>query len=119
MNLETKTVHFMTNTNQGGEFQSEGFKLSEEKQAAFEKIVNEKYGGNLHQALEKAIDYFIVYENSNGMKTVSEKLKEIQDKIERMRAASTQISSTLRNINQTNAQIQQNLKENDSKKESS
>ncbi|MDX2130272.1 MAG: hypothetical protein SFU91_14655 [Chloroherpetonaceae bacterium] len=107
----------MINTEQNGDFPSDAFKLSDEKQAAFEKIVNDKYGGNLHKALEKAIDYFIVYENSNGMKSVSEKLREIQEKIERMRAASSQITSTIKNINQTNAQIQQNLKDNASKKE--
>ena len=85
--------------------------LEESKREAFYKVVLEKYDGDMHAALRKAIDYFLMYEQSTSLKSVSEKLKEIQDKISNIRNMNAKITDTLKDINQKNSLIQQKRQE--------
>jgi 23S rRNA maturation mini-RNase III len=83
------------------------FQLEESKRDAFYKVVLEKYDGDMHAALRKAIDYFLMYEQSTSLKSVSEKLKEIQEKISNIRNMNAKITDTLKDINEKNSLIQE------------
>lgn len=82
-------------------------KLDPQKEREFFEIVQEKYSGDLHAALRRAIEYFLIYEKSRNLKQVSETLREIQGKISRIREMSSQISDTMKVINETNARIKE------------
>lgn len=76
------------------------FELDPNKADTFYKIVGEKYDGDLHRALKQAIDYFIIYEKSPGLKHVSETMKEIEGKISEIRNMNYELSSALRTLNE-------------------
>lgn len=82
-------------------------KLDPQKEQEFCEIVQKKYNGDLHAALRQAIEYFLIYEKSRNLKQVSETLREIQGKISRIREMSSQISDTMKVINETNARIKE------------
>jgi peptidoglycan hydrolase CwlO-like protein len=100
----------MTSTNAPNDdspFGDMHLKLDPQKEQEFFAIVREKYNGDLHAALRRAIEYFLVYEKSRNLKQVSETLREIQGKISRIREMSAQISDTMKSINETNARIKE------------
>lgn len=88
-------------------FRNGHLQLDPQKQQEFFKLVKEKYNGDLYAALRRAIDYFLVYERSANLKRVSETLQEIQGKILRIREMSSQISDTMKSINETNARLKE------------
>jgi septal ring factor EnvC (AmiA/AmiB activator) len=88
-------------------FNQSEFKLDPQKEAEFYKIVDEKYGGDLHLALGRAVDYFLMHEKSRSLKQVSETLREIQGKISHIREMTSQLSTTVKDINETNAKLQE------------
>ncbi|MBC8043021.1 MAG: hypothetical protein IAF08_06210 [Rhizobacter sp.] len=92
--------------------QMEEFKLDPKKQEAFEKIVNEKYGGDLHKALRRAIDYFLMYEKSSSLTKVSDTLKEIEGKLSKIREMNSQLSDKLKTINETKETLQHRAAQN-------
>jgi hypothetical protein len=83
-------------------------KLAPDKRDAFFKLVQERYNGDLQAALERAIDYFLMYERATGARHVADTLKQIQDKISTIREMNSQITDTLRDINAKTAQLNQN-----------
>ncbi|KER09140.1 MAG: hypothetical protein HY22_13500 [[Candidatus Thermochlorobacteriaceae] bacterium GBChlB] len=88
-------------------FSDTDFKLDPQKEAEFYKIVEEKYGGDLHAALHRAVDYFLMHEKSRSLKQVSDTLREIQGKISHIREMTSQLSNTVKDINETNAKLQE------------
>ncbi|MCS7012627.1 MAG: hypothetical protein RMI34_05290 [Chloroherpetonaceae bacterium] len=92
---------------QADPFRNGHLRLDPNKQKEFFKLVQEKYNGDLYAALRRAIDYFLVYEKSANLKRVSETLQEIQSKILRIKEMSSQISDTMKTINETNARLRE------------
>ncbi|MFN3394353.1 MAG: hypothetical protein ACK424_07340, partial [Candidatus Thermochlorobacter sp.] len=88
--------------NDASAFSDVGLKLDPQKELEFRELVQKKYNGDLHAALRQAIEYFLIYEKSRNLKQVSETLREIQGKISRIREMSSQISDTMKVINETN-----------------
>jgi len=80
------------------------FQLDPKKHEAFMKIVNEKYNGDLHAAVKRAIDYFLMYENSQSLQNVGATLNEIKDKIAKIREMNTQISERLKTTSELRRQ---------------
>lgn len=76
------------------------FELDPTKAETFYKIVGDKYNGDLHLALKRAIDYFIIYEKSPGLKNVSDTMKEIEGKISEIRNMNSELTSALRTLNE-------------------
>jgi|GEM_PF-1236281 peptidoglycan hydrolase CwlO-like protein len=100
----------MTSTNSpngDSPFGNMRLKLDPQKEREFFAIVQEKYDGDLHAALRRAIEYFLMCEKSRNLKQVSETLREIQGKISRIREMSAQISDAMKSINETNARIKE------------
>lgn len=82
------------------------FKLEPKKQEEFEKIVQEKYGGDLHRALRRAIDYFLMYEKSAALSKVSDTLKEIEGKLSKIREMNSSLADKVKDITQTKESLQ-------------
>lgn len=93
------------------------FELDPSKAETFYKIVGEKYDGDLRLALKQAIDYFIIYEKSPGLKNVSETMKEIEGKISEIRNMNYELSGALRTLNEKAERIRK-LKDDQEKRAS-
>jgi methyl-accepting chemotaxis protein len=93
---------------------SRDFKIDEDKSEAFMKIVQDKYDGDVHRALKRAIDYFLMYESRTSLKQVADKIEDIRDKISNIREMNNQLNSTLETINKKTEQIR-NLQSNSQK----
>ncbi len=90
---------------------SSDFQLTDEASETFMKIVQEKYNGDIHEALKRAIDYFLMYETRPSLKNVADKIEDIREKISNIREMNNQLNSTLESINQKTRQIR-NLQNN-------
>ena len=88
--------------------------LDPQKAEAFHKIVEEKYQGNLNAAVKRAIEYFIMYESSPGLKNVSDTLNEIKGKISDLKSMNSDLTTVLRTLNEKAERIRK-LRENQEK----
>jgi|GEM_PF-1960924 len=84
---------------------SQEFKLDDEKSEIFIKIVHQRYNGDIHKALARAIDYFLMYETRPSLKNVADKIEDIREKISNIREMNNQLNSTLENLNKKTEKI--------------
>jgi len=79
--------------------------LEELKAEQFFQIVQQKYDGDVHRALLRAIDYFLMYEKSASLKNVADTIEELRGKLSNIREMNASLSSTLKTINEKTEKI--------------
>ncbi len=82
--------------------------LTPEQRDAFFKIVQEKYNGDVRLALQRAIEYFLLHEQNRSLQSISDTLRQIQNKISSIREMNSQITQSLRDTNSKLAQFNHN-----------
>ncbi|ACF14198.1 hypothetical protein Ctha_1741 [Chloroherpeton thalassium ATCC 35110] len=87
------------------QYSEDGIQLEELKAEQFFQIVQDKYHGDLHRALLRAIDYFLMYEKSASLKNVADTIEELRSKISNIRQMNADLSSTLKTINEKTEKI--------------